>query len=280
MNDACRNLAGDVAAGRLSKDELDDLVTDLRKEQKRLAASSALEGVEAGIMARGRVIAEESALAAAIEKRNRFANIIKEARLMDQAERANAATGNPMLGLQSALVGINSLIEGAQRSSDSLGKGMWMGYAGGMIHDLNAAGLSVQFNNMKGEFEAEVADALSDLNLPEPTGTVKASADAKALAKIMHKYQSAAVERENRAGAAAWSAGCGWAAGITVSRRAGPVTSRAVALPPSILSKTARAASETSMPSIPARRKMSVIHRLNDSNARARPSVGARPEAR
>lgn len=201
MNDACRNLAGDVAAGRLSKEELDDLLGDLRKERKRLMAGPALESVEAGIMARGRLIAEESALAAAIEKRNHYINVMVEAKLMDAAQRADDAMGKPVLGIQAALVGVNTPIAGAQRSVDNLSQGMWTGWAGGMIADLTRGKVYTQFLNMKGKFEEEVADALSDLNMPKPTGSGAASADAKAIAKIMHKYQRASVERRNRGGA-------------------------------------------------------------------------------
>lgn len=201
MKDECRNLAGDVADGRLSKDELDDLLTDLRDEQKRLKAKDGLESVEAGILDRGRVIAEESLLAAMIEKRNRYHNILVEARLIETVARADDATGNPALGLQAALVGINTPIEGAQRSVDALTQGMMNGYMGGMIADLRRGNLLVAFNGMKGDFESQVARSLSDLNRSKPTGKVDASPEAKAIAAVMHKYQRAAMERENRAGA-------------------------------------------------------------------------------
>ena len=201
MTDFCRNLAADVAQGILSKEELDDLMDTLRAERKRLQAAGGLESVEAGVIAKGRVIAEESALASMIERRNRLQNILVEAQLKDSIARADLAVGNPALGLQAALVGIHAPIDGAQRSVDSLTQGIFNGYMGGMIADLERADLRVQFNNMKGDFEAEVADALSDLNRAEPTGKVSASPEAKAIAKIMNKYQRGAMERENRAGA-------------------------------------------------------------------------------
>ena len=59
----CRNLAADVTAGRLSKDDLDDLMATLEAEKKRLQASEGLESVEAGMMEKGRVIAEDAMLA-------------------------------------------------------------------------------------------------------------------------------------------------------------------------------------------------------------------------
>jgi hypothetical protein len=197
----CRNLAGDVAAGRLSREQLDDLMDTLTVEKKRLLASDGLEGVEAGMLAKGRVIAEEAALAAMIEKRNRLQNVLVNGRLLDLAKAADTAIGDPAKGLQAAMVGINSPIEGAQRSVDALSQGMMSSYMGGMINDLKKAGVLIQYNNMKGDMELQVARALSDLNLPEPTGKVQASSDAKKIAGVMQKYQRAAMERENRAGA-------------------------------------------------------------------------------
>ena len=201
MSDVCRNLAAEVAAGRLSKDELDEILSDLTAERKRLEAMGGLENIEAGLLAKGKVIAEESQLAAMIEKRNRYQNIIKEAQLVRSIKAADAMTGDPALGLQSALVGINAPIEGAQRSVDALTQGMMNGYMGGMIADLNRAGLKVQYNKMKGDFELQVSRALWDLSLPEPTGKVDASREAMEIAKIMHKYRNAAKDRQNRAGA-------------------------------------------------------------------------------
>lgn len=196
----CRNLAADVAAGRLSKDDLDDLMSTLEAEKKRLQASEGLESVEAGMMEKGRVIAEDAMLAAMIEKRNRLQNVLVNGKLLDQSRLAADLLGDPAKGIQAALVGINTPFEGSARSVDSLSQGMVSHYMGGMIHDLKKSGVLVAYNNMKGDFELQVARALHDLNLKEPTGVVNASTDAKKIALIMQKYQRAAMERENRAG--------------------------------------------------------------------------------
>ena len=192
----CRNLAEDVAAGRMTREELKDLMDDLETAK----ASFGLDQVEARMMERGKVIAEETRLAAMIEKRNRLQNIVIEDRLWQMVNEANDKLGNPSLGLEAAIVGINAPIAGAQRSVDALTNGLMNGYAGGMIADLRKAGLLAQFNSMKGEFAREVSRALYDMNRATPEG-VKVSKDARAIAEVLHKYQMAARERQNRAGA-------------------------------------------------------------------------------
>lgn len=192
----CRNLAADVAAGRLSKEELDDLF----KELEAVKASAKLDDVEAKILQRGKVIAEESVLAAAIEKRNRLQNIVIENKLWAMVGEANDRFDNPSLGLEAALVGVNAPIAGAQRSVDALTQGVFNGQIGGMIADLKKAGMLSRFNTMKGDFQRQVTRALYDLNRAVPEG-VDVPKDALAIAKIMQKYQRASVERQNRAGA-------------------------------------------------------------------------------
>lgn len=201
MSDFCRNLALEVSSGKLSREELAELTAALDAEKKRMMASDGLEKIEAKLMERGRVIAQDVQLAALIEKRNRLQNVLVETRLLAMADQADAMTGEPALGLQAAMVGVNTPIEGAQRSVDALAQGAMVSYAGGLVADLKDAGLLIKFNKMGGDFERQVARAMYDLNLKEPTGKVDASPDAKKIAAIMQKYQRAAMERENRAGA-------------------------------------------------------------------------------
>lgn len=128
-------------------------------------------------------------------------NILKEQKLMALTERANEMTGDPSLGLEAALVGVNAPFEGATRSVDSLTNALVNSYAGGLIADLRKANLLIKFNNMKGDFERQVANVLGDLNRKNPLGVPGASSDAKALAKILFKYQRASTQRLNQAGA-------------------------------------------------------------------------------
>jgi len=196
----CLKIADEANKGRLSDDELDEILTELNAEKKARQAAGALDQIESAIFDRGLLIAKEAEIAKKIEKRNRYMNILKEQKLMALAERADEMTGDPSLGLEGALVGVNAPFEGAGRSVDSITGSLVNSYAGGLIADLKKAGLLTKFNNMKGDFERQVANVLGDLNLKTPVGVAEASADAKALGKILFKYQRAALQRENQAG--------------------------------------------------------------------------------
>ena len=196
----CLKIADEANKGRLSDDELDEILTELNAEKKARQAAGALDQIESAIFERGLLIAKEAEIAKKIEKRNRYMNILKEQKLMALAERADEMTGDPSLGLEAALVGVNAPFEGASRSVDSITGALVNSYAGGLIADLKKAGLLTKFNNMKGDFERQVANVLGDLNLKTPVGVAEASADAKALGKILFKYQRAALQRENQAG--------------------------------------------------------------------------------
>jgi len=196
----CLKIADEANKGRLSDDELDEILTELNAEKKARKAAGELENIESAIFDRGLLIAKEAEIAKKIEKRNRYINILVEQRLMALAERADKMTDDPSLGLEAALVGVNAPFEGASRSVDSINGALVNSYVGGFIADLKKANLLTRFNNMKGDFERQVANVLGDLNLKTPVGVAEASPAAKALGKIMFKYQRAALQRENQAG--------------------------------------------------------------------------------
>ena len=196
----CLKIVDTANKGRLNDDQLEEILTELNAEKKARQAEGALGNIESAIFDRGLLMAKEAELAKKIEKRNRYMNILKEQKLMDLIQRADEMTGDPSLGLEAALVGVNAPFEGAARSVDSITGALVNSYAGGMIADLKKAGLLTEFNNMKGDFERQVANVLGDLNLKTPAGVAEASADAVALGKILFKYQRAALQRENQAG--------------------------------------------------------------------------------
>lgn len=196
----CLKIIDEKNAGRLQDNELEEILTELQAEKKKRKAAGSLENVEAGIFERGQFIVNEADIARKIEKRNRFINIIIEQRLMSLAQAADDMVGDPSLGIEAALVGVNAPFEGASRSVDAINQGLVNQYMGGLIADLKKAGLHTRFNNMSGDFEREVSRVLADLNMKNPTRNVKASADAKKIGEIMFKYQRQALQRENRAG--------------------------------------------------------------------------------
>ena len=196
----CFKIINEISAGRLSDNELNDILERLNEEKRVRQARGQLSDLEGQLFERGVLMARDADLARRIEKRNRLRNIIVENRLMELSERADQATNNPSLGIEAALVGVNAPFEGAGRSVDSVTNAIVKEYLGGFIADLKSTNLMRAFNTMSEDMERQVARVLADLNLPNPTRAVQASADAKRIAEIMFKYQRAALQRENRAG--------------------------------------------------------------------------------
>jgi len=197
----CLKLIDDANNGRLTDQELSDIIEDLQSAKNAQRAASKLESVEESIFERGAYLVKEAELAAKIEKRNRYINILREKNLLELADRADKAVNDPSLGLEAALVGVNAGFEGALRSVDSLMNSLGGQYFGGMIADLKKAKLLTDFNTMRKDLEIEVSRALANLNKKVPETDIDASPKAQKIAKIMFKYQRTALHRENKAGA-------------------------------------------------------------------------------
>lgn len=197
----CLKLIDDANNGRLTDQELSDIIEDLQAAKNAQRAASKLESVEESIFERGAYLVKEAELAAKIEKRNRYINILREKNLLELADRADKAVNDPSLGLEAALVGVNAGFEGALRSVDSLMNSLGGQYFGGMIADLKKAKLLTDFNTMRKDLEIEVSRALANLNKKVPETDIDASPKAQKIAKIMFKYQRSALHRENKAGA-------------------------------------------------------------------------------
>jgi hypothetical protein len=197
----CLKLIDDANNGRLSDETLEEIIADLQSVKTSRKAESGLRSVEDDIFERGTFLVKEAELAKKIERRNRYINILTEKRIMAMAKEADDMVGNPSLALEALLVGVNAPFQNAQRSVDSLMNAIGGQYFGGMVADLRKGDLLTKFNKMSGDFEREVARALSNLNRKNPLPDINASADAQAIAKIMQKYQRAALQRENKAGA-------------------------------------------------------------------------------
>ena len=92
----CRNIAGEVAKGRLSSDDIDDLVKRLERARD---AMTGLDNIEGRLMDKGRMIVAEIEIAAQIEKRNRLKNIMVESSIWSRIEAADNMVSQPHLGL-------------------------------------------------------------------------------------------------------------------------------------------------------------------------------------
>ena len=197
----CFRIINEISAGRLTDDELNDILNRLNEEKRVRQARGELDNLEDRLFERGAEMARDQDRARLEQKRNQLRNIIVESRLMERIRLADEATGDPSLGLESALVGVNTPFEGSARSIDSVTQAISKSWLGGLIADLKGANLIRTFDNMAEDLERQVARVLADLNMPQPTRNVEASPEANQIGEIMFKYQRAALHRENRAGA-------------------------------------------------------------------------------
>ena len=178
----CLRIIEEAAGGRLSDDELEDLLTELQRIRKARISAGQLHDLEQAMFDAAEQIAGDVALAAQIEKRNRLINAVKQADLMALAKRADGAMDDPSMGLEAAMVGVNSPFAEGRASVDALTNGMLREYMGGLIADLRAGKLLSLFNS--GQLSREIARELWDLSLPEPKGNATNSKTAKAIASI------------------------------------------------------------------------------------------------
>ena len=197
----CKKIIEEISAGRLSDDELNDILERLNEEKRVRQARGDLQNLEADLFERGQLMARDADLARKTQKRNALINIIKQNEMLEIARRAHAATGNPRLGIEAKSVGVNSDFTGAKASVDYLAAAIGRAWTGGFLADLRKAKLLKMFDNMDRETQRRVSNVISDLNTPNPTRAVDESADINRIGEIMFKYQRAALHRQNEAGA-------------------------------------------------------------------------------
>lgn len=138
--------------------------------------------------------------AALQQERGRLINIIKYNDLMSFAAKVDSATGDPSLALSARAVGINSRVPSARKSADAMGNALVGEWAGGMIADLERANLFPHLNSRT--LEPQIAEEMWQLSLGENGKSgATGSKEALEIARIFRKYQDAALDRENRAGA-------------------------------------------------------------------------------
>jgi hypothetical protein len=183
----------------LSDDEIEQIVSDLQSRMRAREARGEAASLDQALLNEADELARETAAAAQVERRNRALKIMAERDVLDTAQRANEAVGDPSLGLEAAMVGVNAPFAGARRSVDASAGAIFAEYGGGLIADLRRAGLLTRFNSR--DLEPQIARELSELNKRNGNPGASGSTAARRIAEIVQKYQRASLQRQNRAGA-------------------------------------------------------------------------------
>lgn len=143
----------------------------------------------------GRELAREAMAAAAIEKRNAIENLRKRVARRGFYDRA----GDPVLGLEAKLVGVNSPMFAGRLSVDAQQRALTKDYVVSFAQDLEKTGV---FESARaGALDRQIAQELFELNRDGGTPGVSGSAQALDVAKAMQTAQERARAGLNKAGA-------------------------------------------------------------------------------
>jgi GNAT superfamily N-acetyltransferase len=192
----------------ITAQEIDDLLIGLRTQVKNLRSMTraAREAVMSGdksdmmqtdAMQAADLLANNLEKAAVIERRNAALNIaarLKASSFVNQFR----AKGLDFEGFAALLVGSQRVRTGARMSIDAEAKGYRGELVGGMLADVEKAGLLREF--VSGSFDRDIYDALWRMGQDNPDMT-GINSQAVKLAEVVNKYQTNARNNRNRFGA-------------------------------------------------------------------------------
>jgi hypothetical protein len=181
------------AAGDISTDEIEEIVTELQKRQKRIQLAESLTDVGEAAMRAADSIAKDLEMAAIIEKGNAARNA--KARIVATSFVQNNFGDDLVGGVKALLVGTNKLGIANRDSVDARQIERRSRYAGRMEADLDKAGVSELFAS--GMIDRDIARALWAVD----GGKFDGPDEAMTIAKIISKHQESWRQDLNKHGA-------------------------------------------------------------------------------
>ena len=211
---ACvRGVLGE-AADALTDDEIQTTLDDLQRRARRRQTREPLDNLERAIFNEAEDVAKDLELAGMIERRNALLNETIHARLIDFAESFNEA--DPSMGLEARLVGVNFARQGGRLSVHARSQALEARLLSEMVGKLREAGHLEAITARSGGIQAwlrgegegpldrEIARELWAIGREVdgvPIERAPASSPVRQIAEIIHTYQEAARQLQNRAGA-------------------------------------------------------------------------------
>lgn len=183
----------------LSDEEIEEIVEELQRRVRARQARGDLGDLDDALLNAADELVQDVTEAAQIERRNALINIAVRDTLLGLTDAAERSIGDPSLGLEAAMVGVNAPFPGARRSVDARASAIFRGDVGGMIADLRRENLLPEFNSRA--MEQDIARELEQLTLEGGRPGVTDNSDARKIAEIIDKYRRASLQRQNRAGA-------------------------------------------------------------------------------
>ena len=183
------------AAGRqLDDDELDDLLTELQMRMRRRKAEDTIADMDAAMREAAEEYAQEMATAALIQKRNAAINLRIKLESIDFVRTQFA--GDPALGIESLLVGVNRPGLGTRMSAAAEQAQLKNYYLGGLMSEIERAGHWDLVT--RGTLDREISQAM----WARDTGaSFTGPREAREIGDIIAKWQEIARQDLNQAGA-------------------------------------------------------------------------------
>ena len=194
MQDCLNVIKAAAGEGKITDKQAEQLLSDIDDFITMKKKALDPENLDATIAAHLQQRMNDSILAAAIEKRNALIN----AKVIAKAFQRVEAFGHAADGLSALLVGSVKSNVGSKLSIDAEGKALASKYLGRLINDLDKKGALEIFAS--GKIDDDIARELWEIR-PDGTPGKTNNPAAQVIAEVIHKYQIAAVERLNRAGA-------------------------------------------------------------------------------
>ena len=142
------------------------------------------------------VSVKDQAIAKKIEGRNRALNSIAKRNI---EQFVNTFDGDPALGVEALLVGINDVKMGARRSVAATQSQIQESYLAGMVNDLDELGRPAFDAFTSGDLDLDISRAL--WSIYDAKALAKLPDEAVSIAQVINKYQEKARIDANNAGA-------------------------------------------------------------------------------
>lgn len=218
--EACITAIQAAAGGKLTDDQVSEILDDVIRRKRRILGETPLKGDEEARLQAAKELSEEAKIAALVEKRNRAINILRKQENLGFIK--STFDGKEARGIQALTVGTEGREAGAALSQDAQAKGILRGFLGPLVGELRQANLlpilregamvrgGQAIGLFKGraaafvQFEKDVARELWRIDDPEGIfrpSPASGNDKAVAAAKIIHKYQETARLLQNDAGA-------------------------------------------------------------------------------
>jgi predicted GNAT family acetyltransferase len=192
----------------ITEPEIAELLQGLRKQvngmrtmtraaREALMSAQKADDMQSDAMIAANKYAADMEEAAIVEKRNATLNSAARLKLLSFANQFKAS-GLDAEGFFAILGGSQRARRGARLSVDAEAKSFRSEYLGGMLADLEKAGVKEAFTS--GAFDREIYDALYKLGAKKPDMS-KLPPEVVTIAEIVNKYQTNARNRNNRFGA-------------------------------------------------------------------------------